>query len=333
MKKITILFLILTLSIGFLFMTSNYKVNASIVDLTGSKWYINSPELLALRHPEEDASEDWAIIFKSGNTTFNRLFIEYFESGYTHLQYHYGSNSILDICVLEGDDVIYIDDLYLNIEIISGSATTSPTLIALLESIATLQTPIQNYSVSFVSNGGTIYSDRYIDDRLTLLPIPERTNSRFTGWYYDKELSQQANNNDLITSNTTLYAGWILNTVYDNLTEIRYGEGVLKGFDDGYETGFNEGEGSAWSEAYEAGYRKALEVADDDIQTAWEDGFNLAKEGYGFQKDGKYYDGKAAYNLGYNDNDNLRKLFIPALVIIFVAAIVLTGMNAFRRRD
>ena len=332
MKKITILFLILTLSIGFLFMTSSHKVDASITDLTGSKWFINSPESLAQMHPAEDASEYWVIVFKSKGMTFDQLFIEYFESGVTYLEYHTSIGTKIVVCVLDGDDIVYFDDTYANIEIISDE-TTSPSLITLLESIATLQTTVENYTLTFVSNGGTSIPDRYINDRLVSLPIPERINSRFIGWYYDIELSQRANNGDLISDDTILYAGWILNSTYEDLTEARYGEGYSDGFDDGFEAGFNEGEGSAWEEAYEDGFRDALELADDDIKNAWNEGYEFAKEGFGFQKDGKYYDGKSAYMLGYNDNDNLRKLFIPALVIIFVATIVLSGINVFRRKE
>lgn len=332
MKKITILFLILTLSIGFLFMTSSHKVDASITDLTGSSWYINSPESLALTHPQEDASEYWNINFISGNITFNRLFIEYFESGVINFEYHTAIGSTMVVCVMDGDEILYFDDSFEIIEIIGGEETTSPALIALLESIATLQTATQ-YTLSFVSNGGTVFPDRYIVDRLTQLPIPERTNSRFTGWYYDSELSQRANNGDLISDDTVLYAGWILNSIYEDLTEARYGEGYSEGYDEGYEAGFGEGAGSIWEEAYEEGFRDALELADADIKEAWDEGYNFAKESFGFQKDGKYYDGKSAYMLGYNDNDNLRKLFIPALVIIFVATIVLSGINVFRRKE
>ena len=65
------------------------------------------------------------------------------------------------------------------------------------------------YTLSYASNGGTTYKDeRY--DRNTVVEldkIPTREGYTFTGWYADKELTEQITEIKM-TANKTVYAGW-----------------------------------------------------------------------------------------------------------------------------
>ncbi len=65
--------------------------------------------------------------------------------------------------------------------------------------------------VTFVTNGADPIESKTIDKGTLVseLPTPYRENYIFTGWYYDKGMSKLASKSDAITSNTTLYAGYI----------------------------------------------------------------------------------------------------------------------------
>ena len=41
------------------------------------------------------------------------------------------------------------------------------------------------------------------------LPTPTRDSDIFTGWFYDKELTNRVLENQLINGNITIYARWV----------------------------------------------------------------------------------------------------------------------------
>jgi uncharacterized repeat protein (TIGR02543 family) len=65
-------------------------------------------------------------------------------------------------------------------------------------------------SVNFIENSGTAVTNLVDVYKLpTVLPTPTRVNYTFAGWYYDAEFTSQANINDVVIADTTLYAKWI----------------------------------------------------------------------------------------------------------------------------
>ena len=64
--------------------------------------------------------------------------------------------------------------------------------------------------VTFVTNGGQDLDSRIVafGTKISELPTPYYKDHIFTGWYYDKELSRLAAENDVVTASVTLYAAY-----------------------------------------------------------------------------------------------------------------------------
>ena len=74
------------------------------------------------------------------------------------------------------------------------------------------------YTLHYESNGGTAYKNEQYAANTTvqLDKVPVREGYRFTGWYRDKELTEQISSIKM-TGNQTVYAGWRKSTVPDTL--------------------------------------------------------------------------------------------------------------------
>lgn len=74
------------------------------------------------------------------------------------------------------------------------------------------------YTLHYESNGGTAYQDeRYSSGtKVTLDKAPIRESYTFTGWYADKELTDKITSVTM-TSDKTVYAGWVVTGVPDML--------------------------------------------------------------------------------------------------------------------
>ncbi|MEE1368430.1 MAG: S-layer homology domain-containing protein [Evtepia sp.] len=74
------------------------------------------------------------------------------------------------------------------------------------------------YTLHYESNGGTAYRDeRYTSGtKVTLDKIPTRESYTFTGWYTDEELTNKITSVTM-TSDKTVYAGWVATGVPDML--------------------------------------------------------------------------------------------------------------------
>ena len=74
------------------------------------------------------------------------------------------------------------------------------------------------YTLHYESNGGTAYRDeRYTSGtKVTLDKIPTRESYTFTGWYTDEELTDKITSVTM-TSDKTVYAGWVATGVPDML--------------------------------------------------------------------------------------------------------------------
>ena len=64
------------------------------------------------------------------------------------------------------------------------------------------------YDVYFDSDGGGEIAPLIDVTTITSLPTPLKDGFRFDGWFYDLDYTQQANVDDSVTHNTTLYAKW-----------------------------------------------------------------------------------------------------------------------------
>lgn len=67
----------------------------------------------------------------------------------------------------------------------------------------------QQFTVTFVSNGGTTYDPSLVYEYApVMLPVPARTGYTFSGWYVDEALTLPFASNTPITEDITLYAKW-----------------------------------------------------------------------------------------------------------------------------
>lgn len=76
----------------------------------------------------------------------------------------------------------------------------------------------RKYTLTYVSNGGTGYQDETFSKgtKVTLDKVPIRESYTFTGWYTDEELTNKITSVTM-TSDKTVYAGWVATGVPDML--------------------------------------------------------------------------------------------------------------------
>ena len=76
----------------------------------------------------------------------------------------------------------------------------------------------RKYTLTYVSNGGTGYQDETFSKgtKVTLDKVPIRESYTFTGWYTDEELTDKITSVTM-TSDQTVYAGWVATGVPDML--------------------------------------------------------------------------------------------------------------------
>lgn len=76
----------------------------------------------------------------------------------------------------------------------------------------------RKYTLTYVSNGGTGYQDETFSKgtKVTLDKVPIRESYTFTGWYADQELTNKITSVTM-TSDKTVYAGWVATGVPDML--------------------------------------------------------------------------------------------------------------------
>lgn len=84
----------------------------------------------------------------------------------------------------------------------------------------------QYYKLQFETNGGTsIISEGYFHyEEITYLPTPRRENSKFAGWYFDKELTIPCKAPFKLEQTITIYAKWYnkIEIVFYNYDETIY---------------------------------------------------------------------------------------------------------------
>ena len=71
---------------------------------------------------------------------------------------------------------------------------------------------INEYSIKFNSNGGTVYEDVVLEyNTLFTPPTPQRVGYTFDGWFTNSSLQTRYTSNRITAANITLYAKWIVN--------------------------------------------------------------------------------------------------------------------------
>ena len=80
--------------------------------------------------------------------------------------------------------------------------------------------PVETYTVSFESNGGTAVDSQEITENGTVTKPedPTREGYTFAGWYVDEALETPYDFSQAVTSNFTLYAKWTENITYYTVT-------------------------------------------------------------------------------------------------------------------
>ena len=116
-------------------------------------------------------------------------------------------------------------------------ASTVTSNLTLYAKWALVVTPVNNYTVTFESNGGSVVDNETVKEgsQVSKPSDPTKDGMRFDGWYTTSSLSEEYNFNDKVTSNLTLYAKWInytprvtfVGTSYDYV-EVQKGSTVTK---------------------------------------------------------------------------------------------------------
>jgi uncharacterized repeat protein (TIGR02543 family) len=225
----------------------------------------------------------------------------------------------------------FYDSDFTNEALAGDSLTSDVTLYAMWT---------QYNRIFFNTNGGntipTIITTDIIPDNL---PIPERNNDIFIGWYYDESLSDPVESNDIISSNITLYASWI---DYDGIVEYFYDiykDGFDDGYDDTYEDAFNQGYELGFPYGYPYGYDDGYQdglMEDHPIEFSvyFDKGFFDAREKYGkLIDDYQWESAQIAYENGQKTMGRYSKILMYGIVIITIIGGVILYYSLKRRNQ
>ena len=135
-----------------------------------------------------------------------------------------GTNVIADLieeCTVESMDIKEVTDTHVVFNV--GSGGFSPFVLVWEKTDSGSSgggggSSTKYYTLHYESNGGTEYDDeRYKKNTVVELDkVPVRMGYTFTGWYADEELTVKITDIKM-TSDKTVYAGWVKSTVPDQL--------------------------------------------------------------------------------------------------------------------
>ncbi len=96
------------------------------------------------------------------------------------------------------------------------------------------------FTITYIVNGN-VYQTVKSDTIVFPEEIPTTINGTFNGWYYEEEGINQAQEGDVITQNTTLYAGWskILYSTFTLGSGGDYGDGLAYSYNENGPNGMN----------------------------------------------------------------------------------------------
>ena len=217
-----------------------------------------------------------------------------------------------------------------NLYITGGNDLSDPLLNELLNLITT-KSETANI-ITFETNGGdpipSISGYMFIPS----LPIPTRDSDKFTGWFYDKELTNRVLPNQLINGNITIYARWVTFDKVPNLEntfeDIGYNDGkdagLIAGELIGYEYGYDDGYNSGYEEGKIYGYNQDIKILQEN---AYRDGYNEGLEMFAYKRGDDYLDYNQAYQLGSIESDNLKQIVIPLVIFTLLSTVIFSAIK------
>jgi len=217
-----------------------------------------------------------------------------------------------------------------NIYITGGNDLSDPLLNEILNLITT-KSETANI-ITFETNGGDPISPLSGYMFIPSLPTPTRDSDKFTGWFYDKELTNRVLPNQLINGNITIYARWVTIDKIPNLESTFYDIGYNDGNDAGliageligYEYGYDDGYNSGYQEGKIDGYNKDIEILQEN---AYRDGYNEGLEMYAYKRGDDYLNYNQAYQLGSIESDNLKGIVIPLVIFTLLSFVIFSAIK------
>jgi uncharacterized repeat protein (TIGR02543 family) len=217
-----------------------------------------------------------------------------------------------------------------NLYITGGNDLSDPLLNELLDLITT-KSETANI-ITFETNGGDPISPLSGYMFIPSLPTPTRDSDKFTGWFYDQELTNRVLPNQLINGNITIYARWVTIDKIPNLentfTGIGYNDGknagLIAGEFIGYEYGYDDGYNRGYEEGKIDGSNKDIEILQEN---AYNDGYNEGLEMYAYKRGDDYLDYNQAYQLGSIESDNLKQIVIPLVIFTLLSVVIFSAIK------
>ena len=217
-----------------------------------------------------------------------------------------------------------------NLYITGGNDLSDPFLNVLLDLI-TIKSETANI-ITFETNGGDPISQLSGYMFIPSLPTPTRDSDKFTGWFYDKELTNRVLENQLINGNITIYARWVTNDKIPNLEntfeDIGYNDGkdagLIAGELIGYEYGYDDGYNSGYQVGKIDGSNKDIEILQEN---AYRDGYNEGLEMFAYKRGDDYLNYNQAYQLGSIESDNLKQIVIPLVIFTLLSVVIFSAIK------
>ena len=214
---------------------------------------------------------------------------------------------------------------------ITGGNDLSDLLLNELLTLITIKSESVNI-ITFETNGGDSISPLSGYMFIPSLPTPTRDSDIFTGWFYDKELTNRVLPNQLINGNITIYARWVTNDKIPNLEDTFYDIGYNDGNDAGliagelmgYEYGYDDGYNSGYQEGKIDGSYKDIEILQEN---AYRDGYNEGLEMYAYKRGDDYLNYNQAYQLGSIESDNLKQIVIPLVIFTLLSVVIFSAIK------
>lgn len=217
-----------------------------------------------------------------------------------------------------------------NLYITDGNDLSDPLLNELL-TLITIESETANI-ITFETNGGDSIPSLSGYMFIPSLPIPTRDSDIFTGWFYDKELTNRVLPNQLINGDITIYARWVTNDKIPNLENTFYDIGYQDGNDAGLIDGENIGYLYGYADGYNSGYQIGkIDGSNQDIEllqeNAYNSGYYEGQEMFGYKRGDKYLNYNQAYQLGSVESDNIKEILIPLVIFMLLSTVIFSAIK------
>jgi len=217
-----------------------------------------------------------------------------------------------------------------NIYITGGNDLSDPLLNELLNLITTKSETVN--IITFETNGGDPIPSLSGYMFIPSLPTPTRNSDIFTGWFYDKEMTNRVLPNQLINGNITIYARWVTNDKIPNLEDTFYDIGYNDGNDAGFKAGELIGYEYGYDDGYNSGYQDGkIDGSNKDIEilqeNAYKDGYHEGLEMFAYKRGDDYLNYNQAYQLGSIESDNLKGIVIPLVIFTLLNVVIFSAIK------